>query len=407
MYWAGCEGGWVRGPVGLDAGARITRKGFRTVLLMVPTMAAGTRLLDLVPLLEADFRLQLAITVPHAGQAWHGLDEFVRGTGILAMPWQQAIQHEWDLVLAASHRHIDQVRGNVLVLPHGAGATRSRRFSRKSGGATRPTTGLDRELLTHRGRLVPSALALSHDAELTVLRDTCPEAEAVAIVAGDICLDRMTASLPLRDRYRAALGVADDQTLVTVSSTWSTDSTVGAHPELYGRLLDELGPGNTRTRVFAVVHPAVFAAHGRWQVRSWLAATRHDGIRVVPPDEGWRAVMVASDIVVGDHGSTTAYAAAVGCRVCLATVPHDVLRPGSIAASLVDMAPVLDHDRPLLPQLDRAVACPTEVSGAISSRPGHAAQKLRAVMYRLLGIDEPPWPAHASPVPLPRPEEWR
>lgn len=408
MCGTGCvEGAWVRGPIGIDAATRITRAGFRTVLVMAPTMAAGTRLLDLVPLLEADFRVQLAITVPHAGQVWHGLDEFVRDTGILFVPWQQAIQQDWDLVLAASHRHLDQVHGKVLVLPHGAGATRSRLFSRKSGGATRSTSGLDRELLTCRGRVIPSALALSHDAELAVLRETCPEAEPVAVVAGDICLDRMTASLPLRDRYRAALGIADDQTLVTISSTWSTDSTFGAHPELYGRLVDELGRGDNRARVAAVVHPAVFAAHGRWQVRSWMATAGHDGILVVPPDEGWRAVMIASDVVVGDHGSTTVYAAAIGRPVCLATVPRGVLRPGSLAARLADRVPLLDHERELLPQLARAVVCPADVSGAITSRPGRAAHELRAAMYRLLGIDAPSWPARPSPVPLPRPDEWR
>lgn len=399
-------GTWVRGPIGRDAATHVTRTGFRTVLLMVPTMAAGTRLLDLVPLLEADLRLQLAITVPHVGQAWHGVEEFVRGSGILVVPWQQAVQHDWDLVLTASHRHIDQVHGNVLVLPHGAGATRSRRFSRKSGGATRPTTGLDSELLTYRGRLIPNALALSNDTELDVLRETCPEAETVAVVVGDICLDRMAASIPFRDQYRACLGVGD-HTLITISSTWSTDSTFGVHPGLYGRLLYELRQRNAKARVAAVLHPAVWAVHGRWQVHSWLAAARREGLLVVPPDEGWRAVMIASDVVLGDHGSTTAYAAAIGRPVCLTTVPSQALRPGSIAATLASRVPLLDHDRPLLPQLRGATVCTAEVAGMITNRAGRAAHELRNTMYRLLGVDVPPWPARPSPVPLPCPDQWR
>jgi hypothetical protein len=407
MCSLGYAGGtWVRGSIGRDAATQVTRTGYRTVLLMVPTMTAGTRLLDLVPLLESDLRLQLAISVPHMGHTWQGVDEFVRGSGILVVPWQQATQHDWDLVLTASHRHIDQVHGKVLVLPHGAGATRSRLFSRKSGGATRPTTGLDSELLTYRGRLIPSALALSHDAELDVLRGTCPEAEPVAVVAGDICLDRMTASLPLRDRYRACLEVTDG-TLITISSTWSTDSTLGVHPDLYGRLLDELRQGNVNARVAAVLHPAVWAAHGQWQVRSWLAAARRDGLLVVPPEEGWRAVMIASDVVIGDHGSTTAYAAAIGRPVCLTTMPSPALRPGSIAATLASRAPVLDHGRPLLPQLRGATVCAAEMAGMITSRAGRAAHELRDSMYRLLGLDVPPWPAQPSPIPLPCPDQWR
>jgi hypothetical protein len=406
MYGSVDSGTWVRGPIGRDAATHVTRTGCRTVLLMVPTMAAGTRLLDLVPLLEADFRLQLVVTVPHMGQAWHGVDEFVRQSGILVVPWQQAVQHNWDLVLTASHRQIEQVHGKMLVLPHGAGATRSRRFSRKARGATRPTTGLDSELLTSRGRLIPSALALSHHAEIDVLRGTCPEAESVAVVAGDICLDRMIASIPFREQYRNALGVAG-QCLITISSTWSTDSTFGTHSDLYDRLLRELRQTNTGARVAAVLHPAIWAAHGSWQVRSWLAPAQRAGLLVVPPDEGWRAAMIASDVVIGDHGSTTAYAAAIGRPVCLATTPGAALRPGSIAATLSDRVPVLDHGRPLVPQLHGATVCATEMSGMISSRPGHAAHEFRDTMYRLLGIDVPPWPARLPPVPLPRPNEWR
>jgi hypothetical protein len=406
MIDSGYAGGaWVRGPIGRGAASRVTRAGCRTVLVMVPTVAAGARLLDLVLLLEADFRVQVAVTIPHDGQAWHGVEEFVRASGMLPVPWQQAIHHEWDLVLTASHRYIEQIHGKVLVLPHGASATRSRRFSRKAGGASRPTTGLDRELLTYRGRLIPSVLALSHREELDVLRQTCPEAEEVAIVAGDVCLDRMTRSLEFRDQYRAALGLAGDRTLVTVSSTWSTDSTFGTHPDLYHRLLAEIGSSNIR--VAAVIHPAVWAAHGVWQIRSWLAPALRAGLLLVPPEEGWRAVMIASDVVIGDHGSTTAYAAAIGRPVCMATVPRDVLRPGGIAATLADRVPLLDHNRPLLPQLCGAVECATEFGGVLSSRAGRAAGDFRAAMYRLLAIDAPSWPPRLAPIPLPRPSEWR
>ncbi|HEY0451429.1 hypothetical protein [Actinophytocola sp.] len=389
---------WVRGPVGLDAGPRLTRTGFRTVLVLVPSMTAGTRLLDLLPLVEVDHRVQAVLTVPHAGEVWHGVEEFARRTGALVVPWSQAVHHRWDLVLTASHRHIDQVHGPVLVLPHGAGSLGSLRRSRKARGSTRDTTGLDRDLLTFRGRLVPAALALSHELELTALRRTCPEAEPVAVVAGDLCLDRMTASLPFRDRYRAALGVAGDEELVTVSSTWGAESAFGRHPGLCHRILTEAGAG---TRVAAVLHPMVHATHGSRQVHAWLDTARDRGLLVVPPEEGWRATMIASDRVVGDHGSTTSYAAAIGRPVHLAAFPDRTVRPGSIAAALARTAPRLDHDRPLLPQLHNR-ADPA-VAGLITSRPGAAAGIFRATMYRLLELDEPSWPAPTAALPLPRP----
>jgi hypothetical protein len=398
---------WVRAPFGHGARARITRSECRTVLVMVPTMAAGTRLMDLVPLLEADFRVQVAVTIPHAGEEWHGLDAFVRGTGMLALPWHQAVRLDWDLVLTASHRHIEQVHGKVLILPHGAGATRSRRYSRKAGGATRPTSGLDRELLTFRGRVVPSALALTHDRELGMLRNTCPEAVPAAVVAGDLCLDRMLASLPFRDQYRAALGIAANQRLITVSSAWSTDATFGRHLELYERLLDELHDTGKTARVAAVLHPQIWLAHGPWQVRSWLRNALRKGLLVVPPEEGWRAAMIASDLVVGDHGSTTSYAAAIGRPITLATFPRDVIRKYSVAATVGQHAPLLDHTRALLPQLNTITTGEASVARELSARIGSAATLFRATMYRLLGLPEPSWPPPISPVPLPHPADWR
>lgn len=398
---------WIRAPFGRDAHARITRGECRSVLVMVPTMAAGTRLLDLVPLLEADFRVQVALTIPHAGEEWHGLDTFAHATGMLAVPWHQAARLDWDLVLTASHRHIDQVHGKVLVLPHGAGAMRSRCYSRKAGGATQPTSGLDRELLTYRGRVIPSALALTHDHELRTLRKTCPEALPAAVVAGDICLDRMLASLPFRDHYRAALDLTEHQRLITISSTWSPDATFGQHPEMYERLLDELSDAGHTTRVAAVLHPQIWSTHGAWQVRSWLRNPLHKGMLLVPPDEGWRAAMIASDLVIGDHGSTTSYAAAIGRPITLATFPHQVIRKHSLAATLARHAPLLDHNRPLLPQFATAITCDMPLANRMSARIGGAATMFRSTMYRLLGLSEPPWPPPASPVPLPHTESWR
>lgn len=43
-----------------------------------------------------------------------------------------------------------------------------------------------------------------------------------AVVAGDPRFDRITASTSLRARYRAALGIAEHERLVVVSSTWSS-----------------------------------------------------------------------------------------------------------------------------------------------------------------------------------------
>ncbi|MFD2421068.1 hypothetical protein [Amycolatopsis pigmentata] len=365
-------------------------------------MAAATRLFDVVPLLETDFRVQLTFTVPHTTDTWHGLDDYVHGQGGLFLPWAQAIHHQWDLILTASHRHITELHGPLLILSHGAGVLMSRRYSRKAGTADRPTTGLDRELLTYRGRVVPEVIALAHGDELRALEELCPEALPKALVAGDICLDRMLASLPYRRHYRNALGLADGQALVTLSSTWSPESLFGRMPGLARKVMDEF-PGH---KVAFVLHPQAWAVHGARQIKSWLSDCLRNGLLLIPPEEGWRATMIASDWVLGDHGSTTTYAAAVGCPVTMATCPGANIRPGSLADIVRRHAPRLRGDQPLGPQMHRARSQANLrhlVSPAVSSRPGRTATILRSAMYHLLNLPAPACGITATSVPLPRP----
>ncbi|SMC71090.1 hypothetical protein [Lentzea albidocapillata] len=364
---------WFTTPLGAGGAHRVTVPGCRKVLVIVPSVVAGTRLFDLLPLLDSDFRVQTYFTLPEPDAA---TARFVSAAGGLVIGWEMALQHEFDLVLAASYRFIDRAPGPVLVLPHGAGSMKSRRRVRAAGPEAEPVHGLDRQMLTRDGKVQASAIVLSHDDELEVLAESCPEALPAAVVAGDICLDRMRASLPFREQYRRALGVEPGDTLVTISSTWTAESTFYQRPELYRELTG-------KARVAAVLHPNIWAVHGAWQVRSWLADC---DVVVVPPEEGWRATMIASDVVIGDHGSTTQYAAAVGARVLLATCPD--VRHGSLAYTISERVPRYTGD------IAEAVAVP-DFACLISSRLDRSGEILRAAMYRLLGIPEP---AHAVPV---------
>lgn len=360
-------------PFGLGAARRVTVPECRQVLVLVPHVVAGTRLMDVLPLLAGDPRLQVVCTVP-AG-APPGTQEFVAATGVLQVEWTHALRHRFDLVIAASRQCVDQVHGPVMVLPHGASAAKSRRLHGH---------GLDRASLTRAGRVVPDAIVLAHDDELALLAADCPEALPHAVVAGDVCLDRLSASLPLRAEYRAAAGVGPDETLVTISSTWSPRSTFGSRISLYRSV-------STQCRTAAVLHPNIWQVHGAWQVRAWLADC--PGLIVVPPAEGWRAMVVASDAVIGDHGSTTSYAAAIGVPIVLAGTPP--VRPDSFADQLARRAPRLDTGRPVVAQA-------RQVPLTISSRPGESAAILRRTTYRLLDLPEPARECRAEPVPVHR-----
>ncbi|MFE4780192.1 hypothetical protein ACFRI7_09705 [Streptomyces sp. NPDC056716] len=385
------------------------RTGCHTVLVVVPFMVAGIRLMDVLALLKADHRVSVMFTVAPAtnGAVCHGSEEFVRAQGGFLLPWHQAVQCEFDLVLAASEVAVEQLHGKVLLLPHGAGVLPSRLRARSAGSHAAPTHGLDRGRLVHRGRLLPAALPLTHDDELAVLRDSCPEAVPVAVVTGDVCFDRLVASVPLRESYRRALGVGAGQKLVAVTSTWQPESVLGSHPELLERLLGELPP--RKYRVVAILHPNIWGVHGDWQVRAWFADCLRAGLLLLPPQEGWRAALVAADLVIGDHGSVTSYGAAIGAPVMLAPpAQRSFLRLGSLAEQVGRGAVRLRWDTPLAGQVRTAMGRRSwihqrRIAGMITSRPGQAARILRRTMYGLLGLPEPHRALTVEPVPLPVP----
>ncbi|NLU71802.1 hypothetical protein HCC61_03730 [Streptomyces sp. HNM0575] len=400
---------WLNGPVGLGAHNRVLRQGCRTVLVVVPFMVAGIRLMDVLALLESDHRVVVMFTVAPApnGAMCHGAEEFVRGQGGLLLPWQQAVQCEFDLILAASETAVEQLHGKVMLLPHGAGAMPSRLRARTAGPEACPTHGLDRGSLMHRGRLLPASLPLAHKDELTLLRESCPDALPVAVVAGDVSFDRLVTSMPWRHAYRRALGLLPSQKLALVTSTWQPESALGTHPDLLDRLMGELP--RDRYRVAAVLHPNVWGVHGAWQVRAWLADSLRAGLLLLPPEEGWRAGLASADVVVGDHGSVTSYGAAIGSPVVLASANLEgFLRPGSLANIVSKEAARLRMDRPLARQLEEVVnghhpGQQRHIAGLITSEPGRAAHILRRTMYRLLDLPEPCRPLTNEPAPLPIP----
>lgn len=269
-------------------------------------------------------------------------------------------------------------------------------------GELRPY-GLDSQRLLHNGKPVADLVVLSHDSQLEVLREQCREAVGVAEVIGDLTFDRLTASLSSRAAYRAALGVEPDQSLVVVTSTWGGDSLFGAHLELVPRLLTELPPA--RFRVAALCHPAIWYGHGPRQVKAWLAECVDAGLRLFTPDLDWRAAVVAADHVIGDHGSSTAYAAAIGRRVSLVEPPGRLaIADNSPQARLGRLAGRLRLDEPLAEQFGAGDDLAAQVAPVVTSRPGRAAAGLREACYRLLGL--PVLGAHRALGPVAVPREW-
>lgn len=382
-------------PLRPDVDRWATRQVRKRVLAVVHTVTAGQRLLEAVRLLEGDPRVQVFFTAA-PDVFTNGVPEFLADTDGLVLPWHQAVRTEFDLALAAAHEGLHELHAPAVVLPHGAGHNKIVSVRRRGQAVPeRNVYGLSRQWLVRDGVVVPRAIVLAHRDERDRLGRECPEALPAVEVVGDPCADRMAASLSSRALYRQALGVSPDQQVVLGCSTWGPDSLVGRDWELLERLVTELP--REKYRVALLLHPHVWNTHSPYTVRSWFAALSRAGLLLLSHRADWCGPMVAADFVVGDSGSVCLYGAMTGVPVLTAGEQgrkETGLDPDSPLAELRSFAPRLRTDRPLQRQLTRSAATyrrdrHERVAARITSEPGRYVRRMRALLYRTLGLRPP------------------
>ncbi|GAA2718831.1 hypothetical protein [Streptomyces luteosporeus] len=391
--------GDLRVPVGDDAWRWRTFPGERLLVAAARTVTSAVRLLDVLPdLVRGDPRVDVVFAFDPTSAFGDGVHDLLHAAGVRLMPWDQLSRVRPHLVVSASE-NIDttglDTRCPVLVLPHGIGFHKLVPDARGSG--RRLSGVMDDPRARH---------AVSHPDQIAQLAEHHPGPAARARLIGDPYHDGLLASRPLRARYRAVLGAGDDRRLVLITSTWGPQSLLGRDPHLPARLaaalpLDEY-------RVAAVLHPNVWSAHSPWQVRAVEAAALDGGLLLVPPERGWPAALVAADVVVGDHGSVTLYAAALGRPLLLAAFGEESV-PGTPMAELGRVVPHLQPHEPLAAQLERAVDEHDEervikMAAGAFTEPGSALLRLRSFLYELMALPEPdgsPPPRYACPAPRP------
>lgn len=275
---------------------------------MARTVTSLNRVLDVLPAVADDPRLHVWFTVDEGSQFSIGVAERIRAMGARIVPWDEAITTTFDLIVAASdNSDLHRLMGPLFLIPHGAGYQKYSPNSEAGVGIARELSGLASTALWHDGRPIPARIGLSHDNQFTYLETAAAELVDRAVVIGDPCLDRLMQLDRDRDRLRQSMGLRPGQSLVVVTSTWGSESALGKWPSLPTDLVAELP--HDEFRVAAIMHPSVWAYHGSWQVRHWLRRARAAGLILVPPTGPWQAVLAASDCVVGDHGSLSAYTA--------------------------------------------------------------------------------------------------
>ncbi len=281
---------WIHVPVGEGAEPYLSISFTRSVLVVARTLTTTEWLLDFLAELFPDPRVQLLFTVEdEQPSVYHqGAQKLLHDIGAPTVPWGQAMATRFDLAICSTHTgNLEHLRSPLLVLPHGPGFGKP--ASVRAGGEV-PLPNLTAEERSILG--VPATtVIISHPDQAALFGDQ--PAEVNLVMAGDPAIDRLRASLPFRDHYRAALGLTPSQKLIVLSSTWGPSAQLGAHPELAVRLLREL-PAD-EYRVALIVHPNIWYGHGPWQVRTWLRRAVEAGALLTPArGDSWRGIAIAS-----------------------------------------------------------------------------------------------------------------
>ena len=376
----------------------------RRVLFMVPTMTSVKRVMDIAGVFAGDLRIQTEFTVPPdvLGQ---GAARMLARLGVQLVPWRRALAERYDLAVTANYSGIAEVNAPVAIFSHGA--SRNKQAKPRGRGAIPvlpQVQGFAPSTLIRNGMLLPSAIAVGDEHELAMLAEDCPEALPMARVVGDPCYDRLIAGAPLREDYRRALGVADGQRVVVVSTTWTGASLLGSAPHRLERIVEQLA--TPEYRVVMLTHPNAVAAHGEYQLRAWLGHLAAQGLMLTRPEHDPEPFLLAADFIIGDHGSVTLYGSAVGVPILLGVYNEADVHQASGAAALAAIAPRLIDSAPVPAQLEHArsqfdAAAMARVASRISSEPGGFARQTRNLLYGMLGLGQPATPARLSAAPAP------
>ncbi len=325
-----------------------TRPVRKHLLVVVRNFTSLDRVLELLHALTEDLCLAIKFVVDAGSKFANGITERLRSLGMDVISWEQARQQPWDAIYAA---HVDkrlaQLRGPLLVTAHGVSYNRIR--SESTGGDTSYPAGLSPFELTAGGQVYPAFIGLGHPEQLSRI---FPEGRAHAVLVGDLVMDKLVANRHQRRKIRDQLGVGDRQ-LICVSSTWGDHSTVGTQLSMVKRLVAEL-PSDEYV-VALVAHPNVWIGGSPYELRMEFDDQLDSGLLLIDLT-CWQAALVAADLLIGDHGSVSNYAAGLGLPVLIAADGDAELHPASPVSWLHARLPRVDHAAPLRRQVERVLA---------------------------------------------------
>ncbi|WP_308293204.1 translation initiation factor 2 [Streptomyces sp. TS71-3] len=208
--------------------------------------------------------------------------------------------------------------------------------------------------------------------------------------------------MPLRDRYRAAMGTGARKLLVLVS-TWGPESLVRRHPGLAAQLAAHLPYDEYQLAL--VIHPNERSLLGTYELAERLAPALESGMILPDPHEEWASVLIAADALVTDHGSTALYYCAAQDRPIVSVHPGGgELIPTSPMGVLLDRIPRLQRAEDIADELRAYRQGPGHAAAYAAFAPARdAMDRLRSEVYALLDLAPPTHGVRPRLLPSPRP----
>ncbi|GGN14611.1 hypothetical protein GCM10011609_63990 [Lentzea pudingi] len=389
------------GPAAVDARRWGTGGTELTIFCLVRTLVSAIRLAEILWVFDGDPRVELVWVVCPGSRFEYGVLDWFSHSGVSWISLETAKQGRCDLVVTTSEWIDLSAFGDtpVILVPHGLGF---HKYVTDPDTNLRRLSGLARPDGLRRGHV--TQVVTHPDQEVQLARAT-EEIVGRTALGGDSSYDLLVNSRGERQTYRAALGVEDHQRLITVGSTWGQGSLFSQRFELITQLLAELPHEQYRVALF--VHPAAWSFDAE-NIPRWLR--RHidfGGLMLIDPAKGWHATLLASDLLIGDNGSTTLYGALLDIPLLLATFSEDVV-PGTVMAQLGREARAVDPNSDLRWQIeDELVNHDPTRAGRLTertiARPGQSDELFRALSYDKgrLPMPDDELPVLAAPLPTP------
>lgn len=324
-----------------------TRQVQKRMLVVVRNDVSLDRVLELLYAIGEDIVLALKFVVDIGSKFAGEIAAHLRTLGCDVISWEEAIRQRWDVIYAAHvNNHLAELNGPLLVTAHGVSYNRIRPES--TGGDISYPVGLSPFELTSDGRVFPAFIGLGAPEQLSRMFQGARDR---AILVGDPVYDKLMAGRHQRRKIRTKLQVGNRK-LVLVSSTWGDCSTIHTRRAMIKRLVAVL-PSDEYV-VALVTHPNILSGESPFEIHNDLVDELDSGLLLIDSTT-WQAALIAADLVIGDHGSVTNYAAGIGLPVLIASNGEEELHPASPVAWLHGKLPRLDHITCLHTQIEKTL----------------------------------------------------